>query len=70
MYSTSYVMSLLGMALLSGNGVYWTVRYLDRRRKASAEITLEKAREDAQKIVSEAKASAQKIVSEAKTSAQ
>lgn len=58
------------MALLSGNGVYWTVRYLDRRRKASAEITLEKAREDAQKIVSEAKTSAQKIVSEAKASAQ
>lgn len=49
------------MALLSGNGVYWTVRYLDRRRKASAEATLEVAREDAQKIVAEAKESAQKI---------
>ncbi|MGN0910912.1 MAG: ribonuclease Y [Thermoguttaceae bacterium] len=49
------------MALLSGNGVYWTVRYLDRRRKASAEATLEVAREDAQKIVAEAKESAQKL---------
>lgn len=49
------------MALLSGNGVYWTVRYLDSRRKTRAEVTLEGAREDAQKIVAEAKESAQKI---------